>query len=248
MAIRTGIVYKLRKSLRERGFAGTVKECLRVAPIFMRMMTPSWRRYRAEQKQFDAERGIFTDALIFLDDLDIPGPNVQFGGAYQATSVGDLEKVLDQMALGEGYTFIDLGCGLGRPLFAAAAYPFERIIGVEFSPDLHQLAAKNVENFRRTTGRDIRIDVLCMDAVDFVFPPEKTVLFLFNPFKRPVLEKVLANLERSLKENPRHVVILYRNPSVRDMFDKAPFLRLVSEKPRWAMYETSIAPKSAQVN
>ena len=241
MGIRRGIVYKFRKSLRKRGVAGTVKECFRVAPLLFMKMTPSWRRHKAEQRKFDSERGLVTESLIFLDDMEIPGPNAALGSAYQATAVGDLEAVLDELALDySGYTFIDIGCGLGRPLFAAAEYPFRRIVGVEFAPDLHALASRNLASYRSGRQRCRQIEVLCMDGADYIFPAEKTVLFLFNPFKQPVMEIVLANLERSLAESPRHVVILYRWPYLKDLFDRAPYLRLVKTKPHWAIYETSV--------
>jgi SAM-dependent methyltransferase len=208
------------------------------------MLTPSWRRFQAEQRKFDSDRGIATGGLIFLDDLDIASPNAAYGGAYQATAAGEIEQVLRELGLDyPSYTFIDLGCGLGRPVFAAADFPFRRIVGVEFAPDLHALAIGNLQKYRCATRQCADIEFVCMDCADYVFPEGNLVLFLFNPFQRPVMETVLANLERSLAKSPRRALILYRWPSLREMFDKAAFLRPVLFKHRWAVYETREASR-----
>jgi predicted RNA methylase len=41
-------------------------------------------------------------------------------------------------------TFVDLGSGKGRVLIVAAMYPFKRIIGVEYSPDLATVCRRNL--------------------------------------------------------------------------------------------------------
>jgi SAM-dependent methyltransferase len=126
-------------------------------------------------------------------------------------------------------TFIDVGCGKGIALLVASQYAFAKIIGVEFSSDLAEVARKNVRNYRgpRVTRN---IDVHCMDATDFEFPAGPLLVYFFNPFDKPVMERVLQNLTASLNSSPREAIVIcdrlhdrdlvseYLRPGQRDVF------------------------------
>jgi predicted RNA methylase len=115
----------------------------------------------------------------------------------------------------DGYTFVDLGSGKGKVLLLAAALPFRRIIGVEFSPLLHEIAVRNIARYLgpvRCTPESI-----CIDARDFEFPPGPLVVFLYNSFVDEVLSTVMANLERSLREDPRPAHVMYSCPLEADI-------------------------------
>ncbi|CAM9957987.1 unnamed protein product, partial [Laminaria digitata] len=48
----------------------------------------------------------------------------------------------------EGGVFIDLGCGTGKPVFAAAAaHQWDRCVGVEILGDLHSICQKALERW-----------------------------------------------------------------------------------------------------
>lgn len=78
--------------------------------------------------------------------------------------------------------FVDLGSGKGKSLILAADYPFKKIIGVEFPPELHQTAVRNIALFSREKCIQEQIQLLCMDAEQYELPTENIVLFLYNPF------------------------------------------------------------------
>ena len=53
---------------------------------------------------------------------------------------------------------------------------------------------------------------------------------MFHPFLAPVLRRVLANLEKQLRNSPRTTYLLYaHNPGYTHVLEKFPFLHELSE-------------------
>jgi len=94
----------------------------------------------------------------------------------------------------------------------AAEYPFRRIQGIELLPELHRIAQENIAKYKSASRQCFAIESLCGDARNFAFPPEPLVLYLFNPLPEAGLTEMLANLETSLRNQPRPVFVLYHNP------------------------------------
>ncbi|MFT5467762.1 MAG: precorrin-6B methylase 2 [Verrucomicrobiales bacterium] len=114
--------------------------------------------------------------------------------------------------------FIDFGAGKGRVLLEAASRPLKRVIGIEFMPELADEAEKNIE-IARARGRlqCETVDVSRQDATEYAIPADATVLHFYNPFRGPVLDRVIENFAESLREHPRPVIVLFANP---DDFDR----------------------------
>jgi SAM-dependent methyltransferase len=110
------------------------------------------------------------------------------------------------------FTFIDIGSGKGRALLMAADYPFRRILGIELLPELHRVAKKNIAKYKSGSQHCFAIDCVLGDAGAFAFPPEPTVLYLFNPLPGSGLTRMISNLQHSLREHPRPMFVLYHNP------------------------------------
>ena len=110
------------------------------------------------------------------------------------------------------FTFIDIGSGKGRALLMASEYPFRRVIGVEFLPELHVIAQENIRRFRDERKRCQQIEVVQGDATEFRFPAEALVVFMFHPLPESGFRKVIANLQASIRENPRPLWLIYANP------------------------------------
>ena len=55
------------------------------------------------------------------------------------------------------------------------------------------------------------IEIIYDDAAKFNFKNE-AIFFMFNPFKQKTLGRVLINIKKSLKNNPRRINIIYYNP------------------------------------
>jgi len=126
-----------------------------------------------------------------------------------------------------GFTFIDLGSGKGRALLFASNYGFKRIIGVEFSPELHQIAQSNIELFSKQTRSRNSFKLYCMDVEDFIFPEGDLVIYLYNPFCGKVMEAVIHKITQAINNNSSALYILYRNPQCAELFDNHPLLQKI---------------------
>ena len=135
------------------------------------------------------------------------------------------------------FTFIDLGAGKGRALLMASQYPFRRIVGVEFMPDLCRAAQKNIAGFSSVHQRCRRIEAICMDARDFQFLLEPLVVYLFNPFSEPTFALVLEKLRMSVEQAPRPVYIAYRFTEFENLLAQADWLEKIAGEEQWAVYK-----------
>jgi SAM-dependent methyltransferase len=125
-----------------------------------------------------------------------------------------------------GYSYIDLGSGKGRTLFVAAEFPFHDVTGVELSPTLHRRAFENVHRFRWRRRRCGPIVAVQADAKEFAFPDRKLVVYLFNPFGAATTKAVLANLNDSLRRNPRHAIVILLWPKYPELLAGVDSMRL----------------------
>jgi SAM-dependent methyltransferase len=127
--------------------------------------------------------------------------------AYVATDYEMLRTAIESVQIGPEDVFVDIGSGKGRAVLLAAEHPFQRVMGVEISPILHEAARRNVARARGLTCSNI--ELVQADATTWRVPHDATVLFLFNPFDGDVLARVCDNIRRSLADAPRRITIIY---------------------------------------
>lgn len=179
---------------------------------------------------FDRRYGTTTTMVIALSTLDIASENVEHGIYYEPTPTAVFRRILRNVPIRhEDFLFCDLGSGLGRALLLASDYPFRAIVGVEFSPTLHRIAEENIRIYRRRRQRCFEVRSLCVDAAAYEIPDEPTVFFLYNPFRPPVMRKVVNNIRESLERRPRQIVVIYYNPLSAHVFEELGFLPEKSE-------------------
>lgn len=224
----------LRDSVRLYGTWGTVRRLAGGFRDFLRDFLPSRRRLRFGDLDFDFERQADTTWS------NVPARTrfreIFSGRGYQATDPAIFAEMMASVP-GElgGYTFIDLGCGKGRALLLARDYPFRRIVGVELLPELLQAARQNVAHL---PGEErSRFELISGDARSFAFPPEPIFLYLFDPFPAPVLSEVVSNLEQSMREQPRAVLIGYQNPVSEHVLASSATFHRIGGTQQWALYE-----------
>jgi 16S rRNA G966 N2-methylase RsmD len=173
----------------------------------------AWLRRHVGQLLFERRYGVRTAELIELDDLGLAH---QDRGYYVPASWRILRRTLSRREVGEHDVLIDFGSGMGRMVLEAARYPFKRVIGVELSEQLHDIARDNVRRTRqRLRCKDI--DFVRCDALDYEVPDDVTVVFFNNPFQGSVFAAVIEKLITSVDRNPRPVKVIYYNP-VEEMF------------------------------
>ncbi len=229
MLILQTVRRKINRSLDQRGVGGTLLRALTVPSRYLndrlRRVTPSGRRVEREERAYDRVHGVNTyqdDDLGWMARIE--SPNWKFGAAYQPAPVEIVTDVLAKLDIPyEEFTFIDFGSGKGRPLLLAAHFPFKRIIGVEYSPDLHVTALANIRAYDDPDQRCWNIDAVCEDATEFVIPPEPGVYFFHHPFDEPVFRKVVRRIEESLVRLPRRVLVVYYDPRCMELFERSRF-------------------------
>jgi SAM-dependent methyltransferase len=193
---------------------------------------------RRAGQRFDAEHGVTTEALIFLTTLEpeVIGPNLEFATHYEPTPVREIAPLLDEIPQPlEETTFIDIGSGMGRVVLLAAQRPFKTVVGVELSPTLHEVARENLERFRENEElrcRDVRL--IRADAADYRFPRGKLAVYMYNPFRAPVMRELL----RHLIAPRRHITLIYHTPLERDVIEEHDDFKLVCELGDAAIYRT----------
>ena len=151
-----------------------------------------------------------TEALVFLGELDPEaiGDSLEHATHYEPTPVAQAEALIYASPLAPSTTtFVDLGAGMGRVVLLAARRPFRAVIGVEISPALVEIARENLAtaNDPRRVARDVKI--VRADAAEYTFPRGDLAVYLYNPFRGPVLEAVLARLREAGDRG--EVVVLY---------------------------------------
>jgi SAM-dependent methyltransferase len=228
---------------REGRFAAT-RELMTALVEFVRDSTPERRRQRYGDADYDWEHRVNTTSAAVGWRERLLGV---FHSPYQPTESGLFHEMLD--ALREeshsdfhDFVFVDLGSGKGRTLLMAADYPFRRILGVELLPALHLAAQANLSKYRGESQKCFALESICADATEFSFPDEPMVLYLFNPFPEAGLKRTIAKLERSLREHPRRVYLLYHNPLLEHVLSESAALKKVGGTHQYAVYESRTAP------
>jgi SAM-dependent methyltransferase len=229
------IIPRIKKSLWERGLVTSLcRSFLLPVHLFREYRAAKSLRPDVQASDFDREYGVDTDGRFggwtYLSDLDIPSSNWIDGNDYLAIEPIRFKHVLAGFDIAfENYTFVDFGSGKGRALLLASEFPFRRILGLEFSPELHRTAEENIRRYNSATQKCRDIQSLNVDFADYALPPEASVLFFFHPCRTRVLSRVVAGIGRSLLSHPSPLYIAYVAPTLeqQQLFASAGFLEKI---------------------
>lgn len=178
---------------------------------------------RQAEDSFDRKHGTDTGGYISLWQLTIDSPNARFGIDYLGTN--DQELIQTITFLHEDlrdFTFVDLGCGKGRALLAAATCGFKQVVGVEFAHELVQIARNNLVKMGISNAV-----VLHSDVCDYRFPDGDMVVYLYNPFSDEILKRVIANLRKSASK----IYVIYTVPLGAALLDASGFVSRLGSSP-----------------
>ncbi len=191
---RAALVRNIFRRLKKQGLASTFH--LAVA------------RLRSSLRSFleDRRRGVSTTREMKDGELGIQDLRNHW---YVATDYETFRLALREVSVRSGEdVFVDFGSGMGRMVLLAAEQPFRRVIGVEFSRQLHDIALANL-SAGRATLKCQDVELIHADATQWEVPDEANVLFFFNPFDGEVLAKVCAQIRQSLGRAPRKLTMIY---------------------------------------
>jgi hypothetical protein len=198
-----------------------VYERLRAWPPFESIVAGGWhfphpfdRRYRVE-----------TSGFVQPEQLESsPHEAGRKYAIYAGSQPSIIRTALNALPALPDCTFIDLGCGKGRPLLVASEYPFSSLVGFELTPSLVLQARKNAAVISRRFAQRAPIAIEQQDASLFPVPAGNAVIFLYNPFGAPVVARVAARIEAALATGGGTKFVIYYNPIHADCFDALPHL------------------------
>lgn len=208
----------------------------RMAEVLAWRLSPSRRAFvkrleseRALARRFDEQFGVDTWGEPPLTEVGVPAHKARAGnGIYRGIWADIFHDALRDTGLPvRGLTFVDYGAGKGKALLLASAYPFRRIVGVEYAPGLHEVAQRNLSVFRSPGQQCFSLGVVGADALEWEPPGEPLLCFFFNPFSDEVMERVLARLAESWYRIPRDIYLLYVN--IRNTREQAEVFERCSE-------------------
>ena len=135
------------------------------------------RWMQAADRRREAPFGVSSEGRIALHELAIDSENRTLGFLRAVTRQARRHALLLNIEEDLGrFDFIDFGSGKGRVLLVASHYPFRQVIGVEFSPELHEIAQENIRRYQSPARRcqavlglrrrrNVRAPAACMRAL-----------------------------------------------------------------------------------
>lgn len=179
---------------------------------------------RPNRTAFDEQWGTETEKIVWLTNP--ASKNFIHGVRYEACSPSACRWAIENahVDLSQCY-FVDVGCGKGRPLLIASKYPFQRLIGIEYSARLCRQARANLA---AACIPSESFEIFCSDAADFEFTAHDTFAYLHNPFDREILGQVLNRLH-DLTQTHR-LIVAYEGPQ-REHLVLCPWLSQVGTGP-----------------
>lgn len=173
---------------------------------------------RLADSWFDVRNGLDTTTPVDRSRLTLTGPHACDAVGYAPTGRREIQWIFGRLPLQNDDVLVDYGCGKGRVLLVAYTHHFERIVGVELSRELSDIARTNVEKYCRHDPT--RVEVLNCDAATHQLRDDETVFFFYNPFGPVVIDAALQNICDSLHRRNRSAWLIYVNPKWRGVVDR----------------------------
>jgi len=220
---------RLKKSALQHGWAATAVRCLLWPFMWIgwRIIerTPFERQRVQAGEDFDRQHGVDTTRNRSTEwTTDVESESWAEGTGFYPTPPDAVRRSIRSLPIDhQEYVFIDLGSGKGRVILVASEFPFAACLGVEYAPDLHEAAERNIAAFRSDRQRCSVVRSHCHDAATFSLPEAPLVFFFAHPFGGTVLDSFLEHVRRSLREAPRAAYIIEYDPVYRERFRDAGF-------------------------
>ena len=218
---KRNIVQKFLRNIKREGI---IAACKKIPSFLYSKLNPATRwqekvlALRAEE--FDRKNNSNTAGIISQDELEMNNKNQSHAVYYRGSDSLFFNNALSSLKINfNEYAFIDFGSGKGKALLLASAFPFKKIIGIEFSEDLNAIARENIRQLKKDN-----IEAYCMDAVDYKIPEDPLVCYFYDPFDDYIMAKVIGNMRQSYNACKRNIVIVYNNCRFYNLFDAEEWL------------------------
>jgi len=212
-----------------------VKASLQRVRLVLRIYD-GWRR----RHPFDVEHGVDTSGFVPPDDQ---APIAAHMTPYAGSQPSIVRARLLALPVRSGYTFVDLGCGKGRPLIVASEMEFAAVAGVEYSPALATVARSNASIIASRFPARPPIAVHVADATNVEAIAPLIVYYMYHPFDGELVAALVANIERQLASALQHAFFVYYNPVYGHLFDESDrFERFDAVTQTYAAQELGFGP------
>jgi SAM-dependent methyltransferase len=190
------------------------------------------------QHPIDRFYGIDTSGVMQNNEIVADRELARKISCYMGIQPSIVRRSLGALTSPGDYAFIDLGCGKGRLTVVASEFPFHSITGIEISPKLADIAARNAAIIGAKFPPRTKINIIAGDAVDFPVTGRRLVLYIYNSFGPELMEQLLKNIERHLEQNQiDHLFLVYHHPVSGAVFDRSKALK------RWFAAEFPADPE-----
>lgn len=186
--------------------------------------------FKAKQRcSADEIPGVETHRLVSLSALGTISDNSKGAQPYQPISESAFNAIVHSLPIHPSeLAFVDLGSGKGRALLLAAKAGFQRIVGVEFSEELHLAATRNMAAALGHWPNVDRIELILGDATVYEPPAMGVVLYLYNPFDASVMAPVIEKWCAAMQQHSHALWVVYVQPTELALFEKNRSFKKVS--------------------
>lgn len=203
---------RVKPALTFAGGGATIRQQMSVRRWLLntaeRLVPLTWVR-RWANRSLDRFHGLETHGNVELAEL---GLAEQERVHYAPSSWFTLARVAEVIPFDGHDVFVDFGSGKGRQVvLAARRYPFQRVVGVEISAALNEIARANVERNRRRL-RCRNVELITGDVLEFEPPADMTIAYFYSPFTGSIFQRVIERIGRSwaTRANRRLWLVLQR--------------------------------------
>ena len=212
--------------------SGSTKSGSRGAPLALRRWAQLARKQFVGASARVADR-VLDRGLHTAGNSELPEHSRPYRVMYVPSPWYALPRELYDFGVSSQDTFVDFGSGKGRVVHQAARWPFRRVIGVEVSPALAEIARAGLAA-RKQQHRCEDVEIVVADAAEFPIPDDLTIAYFFHPFVGETLDRVLRGLVESIDRNPRRVRLIYVCPIASSQVLATGRFRLTKERRAWS--------------
>lgn len=195
-------------------------------------------RISAYEVPYNRHFGGNTGLVLPVSSLDFSDEIGRHAQPYFPSSFLFLHEIFSRKEIDcRNAVFVDLGCGMGRVLLFASSYPFQKIIGVEASNELCELARINMRRYyQRQQKRAPEWSIEKADVRDFQIPDAASIFYMYNPFDATVLKRVADCIIELVAVRPRSCIMIYANPVHENVLISCGFNKMFAVDDDFAVY------------
>ena len=204
-------------------------------------LTRMMARFEAATAQrslaFDARHGVETHRRLDVRVSEAPRDDAVWG--YGAVNEDYFREIIRAIPLPlSRYAFVDIGSGKGAAVLLASEFPFRRLIGLELTAELIEIARANVRKFNASTGANLAPEWVHCDFFAWQLPDEPLLFFFNDPFPEQISFEAMVALEAAVAASHQPALLVFRKvPKLAAaQLDRSALWKPLRLAPYWRVY------------